>query len=124
MEFKFRYRSQWISETLKTVISNNHGLKEISITMPTSIPSHPARGPLEPESDRYEYEEAVYLECKELVRILVQLWKSHSIHPRVLYDSSGMQEWCRQEVRARVEDMFLELVKFGAVDLVDCPVHH
>lgn len=88
--------------TLKTVTDDNKSLEKISICI-DQLPDNPGGPP-----EQYEA-------YQELDSTLVQLWESRSIRPRLLYNSCPP----RQGVRASVEDVFPELMKQGAADLVD-----
>ena len=91
---------QWATEALQTVKSQS--LRCISIYPLDSLPETVG--------------EAVYQELRDLDRLLVQFWTSHSIRPRVVYvmweDQKDLRDY------APSLSLLPELTRRGLVDLV------
>jgi len=90
---------QWITTTLQTAESKT--IRDITI-----YPFHSF-----PETIRG----AVCQEWKDLDRVLVQFWTSHSIRPQVMYGASeGVKD-----MRDDIPSLLPELTRRGLVDLVE-----
>jgi len=100
---------EWITEALRTITSEHRDLQQITIYVPRSL-STPS------------YDNSTGLSLRVISRrwpdldhLLVQLWESHSIRPRVGY------EWLREEGEPTDDCsgcLFPEIMKRGIVDLV------
>ena len=88
---------QWITTTVKTAKSEN--LQQITITLYPTILT--------------EMGETVYREWQDLDHLLVQLWTSRSIRPRVTYKRSKGED----DTRDLVSRLLPELTKRGVVDV-------
>jgi len=97
--FRCGRSTQWVTATVKTAKSEN--LQQITV-------SSFAVG-------LAQIEGAVYREWEDLDRLLVQLWTSRSIRPRVRY-KRGKGE----DDRDLASKLLPELTKRGVVDMVEC----
>ena len=93
---------EWITEALQTVTLEHRDLRQISIHVPYYFT---------PEVTGDETHE-VWL---ELDRLLVQLWESHSIHPKVTYPKPDGEQ---RAVRDCIGCLFPEITTRGLTDLV------
>ena len=94
----FRWTSlsiKWVTTTLETITPQHQDLQRISIHVP-----HPW----------------VHDQVKDLDRLLVQLWDSHSIRTSV---TCFIAEHQKREMRGWAGYMFPELTKRGIIDLVE-----
>ena len=90
---------QWITTTLQTAGSTN--LQQIIIRSSTTTEASIA--------------ELVYREWEDLDRVLLQLWTSRSIRPKIGYQ--GRKGGC--DLRELVLKLLPELTSRGVVDLVE-----
>jgi hypothetical protein len=103
--FRFLLNPQWVTTTLRTVTPDHRGLRQISLDFSIGA--------------RFQYanpggaEEAVRTQWSELDHLLTQLWESHSIRPKVLYNIPP------QRARIRVGALLPETMTRGIVDLVE-----
>jgi len=91
--------TKWITTTVKTAKSEN--LQQITVNSPTATLG--------------QIEEAVYREWEDLDHLLVQLWTSRSIRPRVTYER-GKREDGMKDLPSR---LLPELTRRGVVEIVE-----
>ena len=94
---------QWITVALRTVESKN--LQGIALWPNTDVFAH---------IDMVT--EPILQQWYDLDRLLVQLWTSHSIRPKVTYETGGR----RMDMKDHVPHLLPELTKSGVVDLCLC----
>jgi hypothetical protein len=103
------WRVEWIATTLQTITPKHRDLQQISIRVaPQStivIAGPGANG--EPTIG-----EPIRGRCLGLDHLLVQLWVSHSIRPKVMYTGKDM--------RGYIGRLLPEIAERGIVDLVEC----
>jgi len=92
---------KWIAMTLRTVESRN--LQNITLFTNDSLPATVG--------------EAALQEWKDLDRLLVQFWTSHSIRPEVVYRA---RTWGK-DLRSIASSLLPELSRRELVDLVETP---
>ena len=100
VEFRWwRPDIQWINMSLQTIKSSN--LRQITITIGSFV--HPSR-------------EAVCQQWRDLDHLLVQLWTSRSILPKIMYGRSGSERG--DNLRDIAPSLLPELTSRGAVSVV------
>lgn len=108
-----RLGTEWISMTLRTITPDHRDLQRISISLPSDLTSNHAN----PAELRHAIGEVIYKRWLELDRLLIQLWESHSIRPKLLYYApSGKDE---EGPRSCVESLLPEIMGRGLADLVN-----
>jgi len=78
--------AQWIVTVLKTITPGHRNLQRISLHVP-SLPSHPnpTIDRADPVNVRHAHGETGYRQWLDLDHLLVQLWESHSVRPKVTH---------------------------------------
>jgi hypothetical protein len=103
-------RVRWIIAALQTITPNHRDLRQITIHIPfyLTIP--------EVLADVGEFiGEAPCELWLDLDRLLVQLWETHSIRPRVICTTEG-------GTGVSIGSLLPEITKRGIIDLVECDV--
>ena len=95
-----RSTTQWITMALQTIDSRD--LREITV-QPNS------------QNFRYAIHESICREWRDLDRLLVQFWSSHSIRPKVIWHRGAG----RGDMRIHAPKLLPELTRRGLVDLVE-----
>ena len=92
---------QWVIAALRTVESKN--LEQITVR---------------PDADTFvrTIKEPVHQQWHDLDQLLVQFWISHSIRPKVTYETGAR----RKDMRDCTQSLLPELTRRGLVDLVEC----
>ena len=90
---------QWVTTAIKTIKSKN--LQQIAISSNTYTP---------PSG---QIREAVRQEWQDLDHLLVQLWTSHSIRPKIMYQ----REKGKEEARGFAQRLLPELTRRGVTDV-------
>jgi len=92
---------QWITVALQTVESQN--LQSITICPDRNVPEMVG--------------EATRREWRDLDRLLVRFWASHSIRPQVMYVAGRRG----QDLGSNAPSLLPELTRRGLIDLVEAP---
>jgi len=100
-----RANVRWISKALHTARSGD--LQRISL----ELPRH------RQVAIEHATWETVHQEWADLDHLLVQFWASHSLRPKVMYESG---KWGK-EMRDYATMLLPELTRRGIIDLVQCP---
>jgi hypothetical protein len=95
----------WITTTLQTITPEHQDLRQISVLVDFTIPFL-STGPSA---------ETIGEQCLGLDRLLVQLWESHSIQPKVECTALRGKE---QDARDSVGRLLPEITKKGIINLV------
>jgi len=101
MQTMSRFSVQWITMALQTVKSEN--LQSITIYLINGFPETIEEGPRQG--------------LRDLDRLLVKFWITHSIRPRITYKLGNG----RKDPRDDVPSLLPELAERGLVDLVEIP---
>ena len=99
--FSYRRNIQWVVTTIKTIKSKN--LQQIVISSNKCIPLSG------------QITEAVHQEWQDLDHLLVQLWTSHSVRPKIMY----RREKGEDEARGFAQRLLPELTRRGIIDVVE-----
>lgn len=102
--------------TLRTITPNHRNLRQISICITHTL-SHVAPHRIHPTYFKLSVSSDAHQQWLELDRLLVQLWESHAIRLRVLYDGSTSTV-AQQKMRGCIECFFPETVARGIVDMI------
>ena len=103
-------RVRWIVAALQTITPNHRDLRQITIHIPfyLTLP--------EVLADVGEFIGEAHCELwLDLDRLLVQLWETHSIRPKVICTTEGGTE-------VSIGSLLPEITKRGIIDLVECDV--
>ena len=71
-----------------------------------------------PDADTFvrTIKEPVRQQWRDLDRLLVQFWTSHSIRPKITFEAGAR----RKDIRDYAPNLLPELTRRGLVDLVEC----
>jgi len=98
----------WIATVLRTITPKHRDFRQISISIPyNSFQLHriwPAT------------QETIRRQGLDLDRLLVQIWESHSIHPRM---TCGVPAWDEEGVKGPIDWLLPEVARRGIMDLVE-----
>ena len=106
--------TEWVTTTLRTITPKHRDLKQIFIHISYKFTLEGSGA-----SIKHTTGETTYREWLDLDRLLVQLWESRSIRPKVKYRCKSQSE--RKEAIDGVSCLLPEITKRGMVDLVE---HH
>ena len=106
--------AEWITNALQTVTPDHRDLRQISI----HVPSHFTPYGGVPDERRVARDET-YGEWLELDRLLVQLWESYSLRPRVTYTVPN-EEQRLVCMRDCIGQLLPEITERGIINLVEC----
>jgi len=107
---------QWVVMALRTVTPDHINLQQISLDASHTTLRLRNFNRVDPANIGDAIGETVYSEWLELDHLLVQLWESHLIHLKVLYNSPKWAD--RKRARSFVESLLPEVTTRGAVDLI------
>ena len=102
---------EWITMTLQTIAPAHRDLRQISIYIPyrsDDLGRHFTQ----------TIEEAILRQWLALDRLLVQLWESHSIRPRVAHLKSEEEEE-NEWMRECIEGLLPEMTGRGIIELAE-----
>jgi hypothetical protein len=97
---------EWIVTTLQTITPKHRDLRQITIKVSTVASSYIAPGISQ------TIEEVGCGQWLDLDRLLIQVWESHSIRPKIV----SVAELC---IGDRVQSFLPEVKKRGILDLVE-----
>jgi len=97
--------------TLQTITPQHRDLRQISICIPYQFDIHGAGANI-----RQTIGETTYEEWSDLDHLLVQLWESHSIRPKITYVCTSQNE--EKEAIDCVSCLLPEITKRGIIYLV------
>ena len=110
---------QWITATLRTIVSNRRDRDVLQISLRASGILHalpydfvPGTGPA---GLRNAIGETKYQEYLELDHLLPRLWESRSVRLKVAYD---VPYWLEEDGSSCMEILFPEVTAGGAIDLI------
>ena len=109
-EVVFRVRTQtvrWMTLALQTITPDHRDFRQISIHVPK--PYRPIANPPDLRQG------SVYNQWMDLDRLLVQLWESRGIRPKVLYEASENKEAMGEHIGC----LFPEITERGIIELAD-----
>ena len=101
----------WVIAALRTITPEHRDLRQISVHVPGYIALVDASAGLEQAVGK-----AVYRQWLDLDRLLVQLWESRSIRPKLV---PGLPMENRKQ---NIACLFPEMTKRGVIDLAECCV--
>jgi hypothetical protein len=101
---------KWIVATLRTITHDHRKLRQITVHMA------PSSG-LDCVDVKRAIGETAYQEWLDLDRLLVNLWESHSIRPKVLYTANPEKDGGR--ARTRMKSLLPELTTREIVELIE-----
>ena len=101
VEFNYCRNIQWITTTIKTIESKN--FQQITISYGNTPIS-------------FKIKEAVLQEWQDLDHLLVRLWTSRLIRPKIVY---RREEGGEDEASGLVQRLLPELTRRGAIDVVE-----
>ena len=106
---------EWVTLALQTITPKHRDLRQISIHVPyrRTFASVPA-------NVRQIIGEPVFGQWLALDRVLVQVWESHSICPKIMYIAPGKE---KKVMDACMGYLLPEITKRGIVDLVEWRGH-
>jgi len=102
----------WITSALRTVTPEHEGLQRISIRVPFHLTPSTVCA-----DARQTVGEGIFRQWSELDRLLVQLWESHSIRPKVIYMTLRDET---EGTRDFVQRLLPATTTIGMTDLVEC----
>ena len=114
--FEWKFNPHWVALTLRTVTRDHGNLQQISLETPWK--SYGMRLCSEDPADlAQEVGETSYQGWLELDNVLAQLWESHSIRPRVIYDVPYWMDG--RKAGRRVESLLSGVTGRGTIDLIE-----
>jgi hypothetical protein len=105
-------RVQWVAAALKTISPEHRDLRQITIHIPYKSPITGADTDI-----RQAIGEADYVQWLNLDRLLVQLWESHSIRPKVAVPTEQAEG--TESMRDHVGHLLPEITNRGIIDLAE-----
>ena len=109
-EVVFRVKTEtarWMTLALQTITPDHRDFRQISIRMPKLDPS----SIVDPTNLRRT---PTYSQWMDLDRVLVQLWESHEIRPKVIYE---VWENGKEAMREYVGCLFPEITDKGIIEV-------